>query len=651
MENKIVAVHIAPSAIRIMEGSLSKDRLIANGHGIIKDAERFFTDGKLTHLREMAEEIVAKMKQEGIHGKNLYICYDNNVTVEMVDTPMETKTGKQGFFSFLKKDIGGGEGKKKKGGNVSALPNGVLEKAQNWGEAVNFRNDQEIRSVLSSMTRVERDLVRAINYEFAELGYKVLSIETPQTVMMYMRHANPYSYDNMGMLVLYLNNPNDMAWIYTFMKNTPRTAMRKNLAGATNWSLADRVVATCQKEVQTSQLRRPTVILAGDAFADYSIYTDVVDALTKEGFGICDIYDNIADDTDKQTARMDNALRVEIEGERSTLEQQVCGHYSVCMALLLRMMDSKPDNMMDPKDRASTKREALSQSRALLAAITVILVGITLFAGYQTFMWKNMERKLVSDAEIESRLEQATRDNANSSQHMQALNIGDTRYEKLLAFVSEHIGDTINVASIDTDDMFREISTNESQYAADNIQAQATADGGDASDASSETSSENSAESGESSGSSAGGKSVTNEMAQECIVLRGYAKDSASIKNFYSLLVGEDLGETELVGIQCISFEALKKDVEEKAKAEAAAERAAKETAENINNTINALKELWANGNGNTDINGNTPDVPTQAQNYQSQNILTANHAEEEAPVKETPREEQEIFAFEIAIY
>ena len=41
------------------------------------------------------------------------------------------------------------------------------------------------------------------------------------------------------------------------------------------------------------------------------------------------------------------------------------------------------------------------------------------------------------------------------------------------------------------------------------------------------------------------------------IVIRGYATSSAAAKNFYNALVGEKIGTTEMVGLQCVSLKDL----------------------------------------------------------------------------------------------
>lgn len=537
--SKVVAIHIAPSAVRIMEGALQGGRLLTGGHAIVEDAYRFFTDGKLTRLRELADETVSAMQNAGIKTKQLFICYDNGVTVDLLDTPVKDQDGeKKGLLALLTSDVGGGKkGKKKK--KTNTVPNGVTQKAKNWGEYASFQNDQELRGLVSSVTIADRDLMQAITYEFAERGYKVKAIETPQTAMMYLRHANPYSYDNLAAILLYIQDPNEPVWVYTFMKNTPARAIKKPLMGQLDWSLEDRVVATCQREAASDALRRPIVMLGGDAFARYQDYDHTADALIKDGFAIFDLYDNI-NDLNEADSGLDNALRIEISGER-TEEQIVCGRYTICMALLLRLLDKKPNNMMDLKDKVVTKSGALSQSVTALVLGGVLLVASLAYGGFTFFTQKSMDAKLVPASKLEYTLSNIQKEDNDLSKREQVLNATDTRYAAIMDFISGHIGGNVNIASVDTVNMF-EATTSDSQYVTVPASGQTTTDG-TTEDTAQAPVEEN--------------LTTADLVDQSQIVIRGYATTSAAAKNFYSALVGERIGTTEMVGLQCVSLKDL----------------------------------------------------------------------------------------------
>lgn len=540
--SKVVAIHIAPSAVRIMEGALQGGRLLTGGHAIVEDAFRFFTDGKLTRLRELADETVSAMQNAGIKTKKLLICYDNGMTVDLLDSPVKSQEEKKGLLAFLSSDVGGKKGKKKK--KVQTVPDGVLQKSQNWGEYASFQNDQELRGTMSTVSIADRDLMQAIAYEFAERGYKVKAIETPQTAMMYLRHANPYSYDNLAAILLYVQDPNEPVWVYTFMKNTPARAVKKPLMGQIDWSLEDRVVATCQREAASDALRRPIVMLGGDAFARYQDYDHTADALIKDGFAIFDLYDNI-NDLNEADSGLDNALRIEISGER-TEEQIVCGRYTICMALLLRLMDKKPNNLMDMKDKVVTKSGALSQSVTALVLGGVLLAASLVYGGYTMFAQKSMDAKLVPASKLEYTLSNIQREENDLSKREQVLNATDTRYAAIMSFISDHIGGNVNIASVDTMNMF-ESDVSDSQYAASSANGQAstggTAAGGTEGEAAQETEKAN--------------LTTSDLVERPQIVIRGYAATSAAAKNFYSALVGERIGTTEMVGLQCVSLKDL----------------------------------------------------------------------------------------------
>lgn len=556
MSKAVVAIHIAPSAVRIMEGSLQGGRLLTGGHAIVEDAYRFFTDGKLTRLRELVDETVEAMQDAGIKAKQVFVCYDNGMTVDLLDShvgrPGEEKTG---LRAFLSADVGKKNKKKKK--NPNAVPDGVLKKSQNWGEYAAFQNDQELRGTVSTVSVVDRDLMQGIVYEFAERGYKVKTIESPQTSMMYLRHANPYSYDNLAAILLYVQDPNEPVWVYTFMKNTPARAIKKPLMGQSDWSLEDRIVATCQREVASDALRRPIVMLGGDVFAQYQTYDHVADALVKDGFAIFDLYDNI-NDLNESDSGLDNALRIEVSGERSE-EQIVCGRYTICMALLLRLLDKKPDNLMDLKDKVVTKAGALSQSVTLLVLGGVLLVGALGYSGFSLYRWKSMESKLVPASSLEYSLSSIQSEENNLSKREQLLNATDTRYSDIMKFISGRAGGEVNVASVDTVNMFEAITSDSQYVAVSGTQSGQTTTGTKTADGAAAAGDGQAASTGDGQAAATVDEKLTADdlVEKTQIVIRGYATSSAAAKNFYNALVGEKIGTTEMVGLQCVSLKDL----------------------------------------------------------------------------------------------
>ena len=429
------------------------------------------------------------------------------------------------------------------------MPDGVLKKSQNWGEYAAFQNDQELRGTVSTVSVADRDLMQGIVYEFAERGYKVKTIESPQTSMMYLRHANPYSYDNLAAILLYVQDPNEPVWVYTFMKNTPARAIKKPLLGQSDWSLEDRIVATCQREVASDALRRPIVMLGGDVFAQYQTYDHVADALVKDGFAIFDLYDNI-NDLNESDSGLDNALRIEVSGERSE-EQIVCGRYTICMALLLRLLDKKPDNLMDLKDKVVTKTGALSQSVTLLVLGGVLLVGALGYSGFSLYRWKSMESKLVPASSLEYSLSSIQSEENNLSKREQLLGATDTRYSDIMKFISGRAGGEVNVASVDTVNMFEAITSDSQYVAVSGTQSGQTTTG--------TTTTDGAAAAGDGQAAATVDEKLTADdlVEKTQIVIRGYATSSAAAKNFYNALVGEKIGTTEMVGLQCVSLKDL----------------------------------------------------------------------------------------------
>ena len=211
---KVACIHICPNKIRILEGRISDGFVLVTKTALIEKASRFYIGDRLAYMSAMVDAIVNAMAVHSFTAKQVHIIYDNGLDVEfIIDERLEKKRAEKAARRNSLNNISLSFGKKDGKEKDNSKQNGVIVKKKAWGEYITEAEQGEVTTIC----KVERDLVDFLTEEFQDHGYKVLSIEPPETTMFYLRKFVPYTYDTINKLVVYADNEQD-GFFYTFTK-------------------------------------------------------------------------------------------------------------------------------------------------------------------------------------------------------------------------------------------------------------------------------------------------------------------------------------------------------------------------------------------------------------------------------------------------
>lgn len=531
---KVACIHICPNKIRILEGRISDGFVLVTKTALIEKASRFYIGDRLAYMSAMVDAIVNAMAVHSFTAKQVHIIYDNGLDVEfIIDERLEKKRAEKAARRNSLNNISLSFGKKDGKEKVNSKQNGVIVKKKAWGEYITEAEQGEVTTIC----KVERDLVDFLTEEFQDHGYKVLSIEPPETTMFYLRKFVPYTYDTINKLVVYADNEQD-GYFYTFTKDSPSGQKAFHFNSAYSDDLIDNCVAAVQDEITKSQLRNPYVMLVGDAFTDEEQYLGICDALADAGIGICDLY-GLWEDRSKPL----NMLQV-IMPDRG-IDIEINGQFGVCVATLLRQLNQKTENLMDgfhPMALSKQTRKTLCSlalsASAMLAIYTTCIAGL---AGYQLYVATTEAQRAASTTDFQ--LRKAENDKEIAQQKVEVLHTIDSRYNDIFRFAYQQVSDDLNIASIDTIDMLYLPGTHTPVTDA----ALAPTDPAATTPAETAPAEEN----------------PTTDVTQEAtgtfklqtIVIRGYSRTSEGPVGLYSALVSAGLGEVKIIGIEQVELE------------------------------------------------------------------------------------------------
>lgn len=544
---KTVAIHITPVAIRIAEGCLSGAKLRITRTALIPDSSDYFTDGKLDHLAEMANSIVKAMKESGMKAKSLAICYDNHndIAVEWVEgIAVEEKKRRMKFREWLHSDAG-----KKKAPEDDEAANksetGLLTKRTGWGQYIT----ESESGVLTSITTADRDLISGIAWQFEELGYHVDSIESPSTALLYLHHAAPYNYDSMVKLLIQANKEG-ICTVYRWTKDIPAQVTERPTS-PDDGDLPSQILAVCQREALAgSGLRRPLIMLGGDLLNTYSAYNAAAEKLGENGYSVLDIYNCHFEDTQPNQC-VDNSLKVEICGNRGN--ENVCGQFTACIGLLLRALESTPCDLITRKDLMKTNSAALKKSAYVMFAAVIVLAASVAATGLRIVGTNKMKAEIVSDAVLNGNLATAVANRQGMQDRIAAMDGIDSRYKGVLTYALGTVNSSLNIASIDTENVLDE-TTSASKFSSDATTGTAATTSG------TEGETQGAADPAASGQSSGKEETTLNLASRQKIIIRGYANSSGTAMDFYNSLMSTGIGSVELVGIQQVKLEDNRED-------------------------------------------------------------------------------------------
>lgn len=526
--NKIACIHITRNDVRIVEGRISSGVILISHSAIVQKADRFFSGDRLTNMSDLVSAIVNTMTMNSITAKELYIVYDNNLQVDFfLDEKLIAKKENKSFSFGKKKDAN-------PGGAASAKNVGVIEHKKEWGK---FITETE-KGQLYTTTKIERDLVDFLISEFQEHGYKVCSLEAPETALLYLRKMIPFTYDALNKLVLYANDETT-GYFYQFTKDAPSGGQKQvHFDASESNEFVGKVCGVIKDEIQKSALHNPHIMLVGDAFANPDTYIECCRALQEEGLTCVDLYARW-----KNMNLPINCIRVIVPDEDIEIERD--GRFGICMALFARVFEGKPENLIEGFHLMGlNKKTKIGLVEVGLTVVSLFLVFSVITTGisvYENIVAKSEYERASNATESRLALAQQQRDAAKA--RVDSLSTIDRRYNEIFKFVYAQVDEDLNIASIDTMDMipltettgsaYGGETTDSSQAVSDPSQVTQPTDGEQAPDVVDVT-----------------GETSVTSYTMQAIVIRGYSRTTDGPVELYKALVNADIGEVKVVGVE-----------------------------------------------------------------------------------------------------
>lgn len=526
--NKIACIHITRNDVRIVEGRISSGVILVSHSAIVQKADRFFSGDRLTNMSDLVSAIVNTMTMNSITAKELYIVYDNNLQVDFfLDEKLIAKKENKSFSFGKKKDANPGDA-------ASAKNVGVIEHKKEWGK---FITETE-KGQLYTTTKIERDLVDFLISEFQEHGYKVCSLEAPETALLYLRKMIPFTYDALNKLVLYANDETT-GYFYQFTKDAPSGGQKQvHFDASESNEFVGKVCGVIKDEIQKSALHNPHIMLVGDAFANPDTYIECCRALQEEGLTCVDLYARW-----KNMNLPINCIRVIVPDEDIEIERD--GRFGICMALFARVFEGKPENLIEGFHLMGlNKKTKIGLVEVGLTVVSLFLVFSVITTGisvYENIVAKSEYERASNATESRLALAQQQRDAAKA--RVDSLSTIDRRYNEIFKFVYAQVDEDLNIASIDTMDMipltettgsaYGGETTDSSQAVSDPSQVTQPTDGEQAPDVVDVT-----------------GETSVTSYTMQTIVIRGYSRTTDGPVELYKALVNADIGEVKVVGVE-----------------------------------------------------------------------------------------------------
>lgn len=525
---RTAVIHITPDLIRVAEGAITGNKLRIYKTALVPNAEQYFPDGKCDHLAELAAAVSTAMRNAGMKAQDLCIAYENSndIAVEWVEGTAPDVTPRPKIQDLWHMEVGKKNIPSQK--EQTEPDTGICRRVDHWGAYV--ANGE--CGTLQTVSTADTDLISGIAYEFRDLGYRIESIESPQTALLYLHRAAPYSWDSKEKMLIQTRG--NAVTVYRWIKGTPAHVTVRPF-DTEEGTLAERVLTICQRESLAGDLRRPLIMLGGDLMATYSDYISVTEYMEQNGCTILDLYNCKEPDGGEPNRCVDKALTTEIYANRG--KENVCGQFTVCIGLLYRQLEKEPCNLLTKGNLQKTDMAALKLSARLVSisaaalALALALTGVRLVGTYR------MRSELQSATALQGSLASAIANRQGMEDRLTALAGIDSRYKSVLAYALGNVNSSLNIASIDTENVLEE-TTSASKFAADTASQPAEA-GTDGS---------------QTPATEAGGTPLDLTSRQK-IIIRGYATSSGDAMQFYNSLMASGIGSVELVGIQQVKLE------------------------------------------------------------------------------------------------
>lgn len=557
--NKIVCVHITHEEVRLLEGRINQSIMLVAHTAVVPKANRFFSGERLAYLSELVTAIIDTMNVNSFTARQVCICYDNGLDVTFfLDDKLLRNQEKKGIqINFGKKKNDSGEAKD------AADMGGVISHKKSWGQYITESDKGEMWTT----TTIERDLVNFMISEFQEHGIKVISFEAPETALIYLRQFVPFSYDALHKLVVYSNDRSSGVF-YQFTKDAFAGEKAFHFEDIIADNFTEQCVGIIKEEIQKSALRNPHIMLVGSAFDSTEEYIEICNLLKEEGIVAIDLYGTWHDISCPL-----NSVRVITP--QQDIDMTINGSYGICISLLAREMESKPENLIEGFHPMFLRKETKTfLTNTGYAAAILFLVYALVFTGisvYENYV-AGAEYQRASDT-TSAQLSVAKSDRDAVKVKVDNLGTIDSRYNEIFRFVYEQVSDNLNIASVDTIDMIPSDSATSSDYAGDSGTTGTTPDASTTDQTATADTSTTDGTAGTTSGAATStppatqagqpaqnqvvdvtGSNNASNYAMKTIVIRGYSRTSDGPVDLYNALVSAGLGEVKIVGIEQVTL-------------------------------------------------------------------------------------------------
>lgn len=527
---KIAGVHITTQSIRVVESEISRGRIEIINALSIPNAARFFSHGRLINLVSLVETISMSMHSCGMAAKRLSISFDNAFQTSFSIEPVKRRNKKQSLnISFGKKKDNNGKP------DIDDNGGATVRKQHSWGEFITQDEQGEAVSVIVG----EKDLLNSLSAAFASCGYKVLSIEPPDTSLIYTRNTVDYSYDSLNKIVVYAEN-DEIGDLYILTKDVPSTIKRIQFDSVEGATLGDRVRELCQIEITAGQMRNPYIFLLGDAFKDMDTYIKIAEDLDYEGMQVSDLY-GLVTNPDAAEGEVD----IVISEEADSAMPEITPEYGICICQLLRCFDTEPENLAPRRlptlissQATSTAMKVLQIAAIIFLVFNVVLTGLTAFEAI------SIRSSLQDTGALHAQLNETKAEKAEAEIQLAALNAIDPRLAEVFNFIYENVDPSLNIASVDTVDMLPTAEDSESKYAEESNKKDDKTENGE----------ESSVERKKDTSSATPSVESAIVLNQKQLIIRGYSTKSNGTIALYNALNRAGIGEVRLVGHQQVEL-------------------------------------------------------------------------------------------------
>lgn len=512
---KHASIHITKSAIRVVEAVVSRGRVEVTNALTIPNAARFFNNrGKLINMVTLVDTMVMSMESAGMTAKKLFVSFEGAFQTTFSIEPLSTVPEKRKGFSFKK---GKPDNDKL---DLEDNAGATIRRQHNWGQYVT----QDDQGEAVSITAGERDMVDSMVETFSSHGYSVVSLEAPDTVLVYTRNTEAFSYDSLNKIIVYADN-DETGELYIMTKDVPSSLKRIQFDSYEGVTFQDHVREVCLQEMNVGQMRNPNVYLVGEAFSNVDDYIMIAQDLEYEGMQVVDLY-AINKSSDATLAN----VQICIADEAVPTMEELNGSYGICICQLLRCFDPKPVNMCEnrlnlhiPAQYTIMASKVIMGLAIAFLAINVILTGLTSFEAI------SVQGALQDSDALRSQLTRVETQRDEAQLQLSALETIDNRLAAVFNFIYANVDSSLNIASVDSVDMIPVDSSSSSEYS-------------ETEDANTEKQTQNTEQPG------------ATESTKKQLVIRGYSTKSSGSVELYNALTRYGFTGVKLEGHQQVNL-------------------------------------------------------------------------------------------------